>query len=859
MDILKKNQNFVNNVLALGNEFQLVSSDELKNKFQGLRLANLDDFQVIQNAFAITREMSFRTLGLKHFPTQILGGLFLHKGKIVEMKTGEGKTLVGTLPASLNSLSGCGVHIVTVNEYLARRDSTWMGKLYKSLGLTTGLIEESLSSSLRRKNYLSDITYVTNTDVGFDFLRDNCVSNKNQTVLRPFNYCIIDEVDSVLIDEARTPLVLGQSESLQISKYQEAEVLASCLVVSEDFLVDYKLSQITLTDSGIFKLQTILGIKNLFDKKDPWIPFIINALKANYIFQRNKDYVVLGNKVCIVDEFTGRIMEDRRWNGGLHQAIEVKENVSVQPETQTVASITYQNFFTRYSKISGMTGTAESSQKEFKSIYGLETIVLPTAKALQRQDLPDRVYNNEFSKWKSVASECVLNYQKGRPVLVGTTSVKNSEILSEILMKFQIPHKVLNARPENVKQEAEIVAQAGRLYSITIATNMAGRGTDIILGGNLKFLVMNEILQLFESYNFGSNENPLIEEKLQYCYELFMQNYFAVEELYKEISLLPDTNHSILSNILLPIYHSIYPQVKAKWELENSMVKELGGLYVIGTERHESARIDNQLRGRAGRQGDPGTSCFFLSLGDDLLKNFGGDQIKNLLERLNISDDEPLESSFLTQSVNRAQSKVESFYFESRKKLFEYDEVLNLQRDSFIIERQRVLSCFMWNLSLQYLEKSILSLFLENKIVSVQSIFFPTLDCLEKQNLIQLVLGIDCSFIKSFWDGNDNIINWFLEQTWITSELNLLLINTYDSKDMQKQYLRENVLIIYDQVWMSHLEKIEVLKDSVGWKGYEQRNPLLRYKDDSYFFYQKMLQELEYQFISKMLFYPYTV
>lgn len=827
-----RHNKIIKNILALEDQVKDLSMLELYVKYQRLQYKSIDDLKVIQTSFAITREMAWRLLGVKHFPTQILGGLFLHQGNIIEMKTGEGKTLTATLPVALNALGGKGVHVVTVNEYLAKRDALWMGKLYNALGLTVGLIEENLSFELRRANYLADLTYVTNSELGFDFLRDNCALDLDNLVLRPLNYCIIDEVDSVLIDEARTPLIISDPKYSRKNKYYFADFLASSLFLNKDFFIDRKFNQVRLTDFGSTKIEYILRGKGLYNLKDPWSPYIINALKANYFFQKNKDYVILDNQVCIVDEFTGRITPDRRWGGGLHQAIEAKEGLQIQSESKTIASITYQHFFVRYSKVSGMTGTAKTSAAEFKHIYGLHVKVVPPAKPLKREDLTDLVFKTELGKWKAVAKECVLTYQKGRPILVGTTSIKNSEIMSEILTELKIPHQLLNARPQNIKREAAIVAQAGQKYAITIATNMAGRGTDIILGGNLNFLISTEILKCLLFKNFSSLKDLHLKSLFQVCDSFLSHFKDFQDEIFQEILQLPDTYLANFSEVLLPIYRVMYKIIQPLWLIESQEVKKLGGLYVLGTERHESSRIDNQLRGRAGRQGDPGSSQFFLSLEDELLRNFGGDRIKSLMNTFSLDDTQPLESLFLTRSVNRAQRKVESFYFESRKRLFDYDEVLNSHRDFVFRERNIILkSEAIGEIYVQYTENLLYSL------------FFHSMNEEFANDVITFESCLGCEFIdEDFISKKD--FSWFIEQLWISQDCAMLICETYGIwiQEIQRQYL----LHFIDQAWVRHLENMDILRDSIGWKAYEQRDPLLIYRDKSEFLFREMVFQICY-------------
>ena len=633
--------------------------------------------------FAAVQSASVQTLGLKHFDTQLLAGLFLHKGKIIEMKTGEGKTLSSTLPVSLNALTQEGVHVVTVNEYLAERDQRWMGKIYKKLDLTVGLVKNDFTTEEKQKSYNSDITYVTNSEVVFDYLRDSSAFNFNEVTQRPFNFCVIDEIDSILIDEARTPLILSASNGENnINKLYLAKTVADTLKNKIDFQLDEKRRDINLTEDGYKQAKELLGKKTLYDPDDPWILELLNALKAKYIFKLNKDYIVLNNKICIVDEFTGRIMEDRRWSLGIHEAIEVKEKVEIGGGTKTKSAITYQNFFTLYPKLSGMTGTAKTTEKEFEEIYNLDVVEVPTAKELIRNDLPDLVYQTELAKWKSVLNQTKTCYEKGQPVLIGTASVEKSEFLSDLFKISEIPHQILNAKPENVKRESEIVAQAGERFAVTIATNMAGRGTDIILGGNPGFKTKQKI----QDYILNNLEKEI--EIKPYIEDILIE-YKGDEDfdiLKQQISNLPYSLEEA-KPALNKLYNVLFTEFEQTWKCENQLVKSLGGLFVLGTERHETRRIDNQLRGRAGRQGDPGISQFFVSLEDDLIKIFGGDSIKRWVDFLIDDKNAPLESGLLTKSLENAQKRVELYNYDLRKNVFQYDDVLNSQRKQIVNAR----------------------------------------------------------------------------------------------------------------------------------------------------------------------------
>merc|ERR1712194_160642 len=659
--------------------------------------------------FALTREASLRTLGLRRFDVQLIGGLVLNDQKIAEMKTGEGKTLVATLPACLNALTKKGIHIITVNEYLANRDQISMGQVYRFLGFSTGLIKDEMTSDERKKNYKSDITYVTNYEVTFDFLRDNMALNLNDVVLRPFNYCIIDEVDSILIDEAQTPLIISNNIDTPTDKYIIASEITDYLELNLHYKVDEKNKNIILTDSGSHQIEKILRVPDLYNPSDPWIPYVINALKANTLFFNNIHYIVQNNRIIIVDEFTGRIMTDRRWSDGLHQAVEAKEKVPIRKNTETVAAITYQNFFLLYPKLSGMTGTGKTAEIEFEKIYNLAVEEIPTAKPNIRKDLTDLIYKDQFSKWNAIAETCNKISSTGQPILIGTTTVEKSEMLAQLLQEYKLPYQLLNAKPENVRRESEIVAQAGKKNTITIATNMAGRGTDIILGGNIDFQIQKELYDILTL----SRNYTLLKKKDRFKSTLKMEFYGNSQKFLSVLSsLLTDRNFLKLSDIdilrllrennnltFTPVFYKssikfLINELNSYYEKhqrqENKIIKNLGGLCIIGTEKNESRRVDTQLRGRCGRQGDPGTSRFFLSLDDKLLRLFGGPKIQTFLQT-QMTDEASLESSLLTQSLDSAQQRVEERAYQQRKNLFDYDDILNKQRNIVYFERQAIL------------------------------------------------------------------------------------------------------------------------------------------------------------------------
>ncbi|MEM9818007.1 MAG: preprotein translocase subunit SecA [Cyanobacteria bacterium P01_D01_bin.6] len=697
---------------------------------------SLDD--ILTEAFAVVREASRRVLGMRHFDVQLIGGMVLHEGQIAEMKTGEGKTLVATLPSYLNALTGKGAHVVTVNDYLARRDAEWMGQVHRFLGLEVGLIQQGMSPAERKRNYACDITYGTNSEFGFDYLRDNMATAIEDVVQRPFNFCVIDEVDSILIDEARTPLIISGQVERPGEKYTKAAEVASQLYPDDHYEVDEKARNVLLTDEGFILAEDLLGVKDLFDPKDPWAHYIFNGIKGKELFVKDVNYIVRDGEVVIVDEFTGRVMPGRRWSDGLHQAIEAKEHVEIQPETQTLASITYQNFFLLYPKLSGMTGTAKTEEAEFGKIYDLEVTIIETNRPSQRQDLADVVYKTEMAKWKALAGECAEMHETGRPVLVGTTSVEKSELLSTLLEERSIPHNLLNAKPENVEREAEIVAQAGRGGAVTIATNMAGRGTDSILGGNADYMARLKLREYLlprivkpedddtimvsvpgtkdrsKSQGFGDGKKKVKTWKaspdifptelssetdnfLKETVDLAVQTYGdrSLPELEAEDKVAvaaekAPTDDPVIQK-LREAYNLVLKEYEAYTDAEHDKVIEAGGLHVIGTERHESRRVDNQLRGRAGRQGDPGSTRFFLSLEDNLLRIFGGDRVAGLMNMFRVEEDMPIESGMLTRSLEGAQKKVETYYYDIRKQVFEYDEVMNNQRRAIYAERRRVL------------------------------------------------------------------------------------------------------------------------------------------------------------------------
>jgi preprotein translocase subunit SecA len=824
----------ISSINQMESELKVLSDIELKNKSK--KLQNLCtktnkpiNPSVLTESFAIIREASFRTLGLRHYDTQLLGGLILNENKIAEMRTGEGKTLVATAPAFVNSLSGKGVHIVTVNEYLAQRDAEWMGQIYRFLGLQVGLIQSQMKSLQKRKNYNRDVTYITNSELGFDFLRDNLVTQVTDLVQRPFNFCIIDEVDSILIDEARTPLIISGQSKVEIIKIIKAREVVKFLSEFKDYEVDKKSKTISLTNLGVRKVQKLLQVKNIYNSGEPWIPFILNALKAKILFLKDIHYLIKNNEIVIVDEFTGRILKGRKWAEGLHNAVEAKENIYDMEGSETIASITYQNFFRLYPKIAGMTGTAKTEELEFKNIYNLSVSVLPTFKPIKRVDLSDNIYIDEISKWKAVAKECQSMFQLNRPVLVGTTTIQNSEILSFLLFESKIPHELLNAKPENIKRESEIIAQAGCLSSVTIATNMAGRGTDVLLGGNPDFKAYRQTIVILNSIISNQKLEEIKEiDKLIKQIEthknklLILQNNF--ETLLNVINI-PNKTLNIFETLILELYKIILLKYQEECKIEKEKVLNLGGLYVIGTERHESRRIDNQLRGRAGRQGDPGTSRFFLSLNDPLLKIFGGDKIKNIMELFQMNE-ETLESKFLSQSLDSAQQKVEGFYYDQRKILNKYDKVLDKQRAILYEFRKKIL-----------ISPSIRTILLEFGEAMINDIILSTI---KKSNQIIIpkyiyyfLHALNLSIKQDIKFTNTQELKTLLyEQFWSLYSLKEINFWFYDIQ-LFKRYEKLIVLKYIDIYWSKHLDNMNFLKDAVTWEAYAQKDPFIQYEEQA--------------------------
>ena len=848
-------KNIVNSINALEEEFREYTDKELQQQTASF-IVNISQGKEIDTtlplAFAAAREASFRVLGLRHFDVQLIGGIILHEGKIAEMKTGEGKTLVAILPAYLNSLCGYGVHVVTVNDYLAKRDAEWVGQVPKFLGLSVGLIQEGMTQEERKQNYSKDITYTTNSELGFDYLRDNMAILLEDIVQRPFYFCIIDEVDSILIDEARTPLIISGAGQTIEEKYVQANGVSLSLVKNRDYEVDEKARNILLTDIGIVESEKLLGVEDIYNLQSPWASYIFNALKAKELFILDVHYIVKDKEVIIVDEFTGRIMQGRRWSDGLHQAIEAKENVPTQNETQTLASITYQNFFLLYPKLSGMTGTAKTEEAELDKIYSLEVVCVPTHRPMQRKDFSDLIYKNQYAKWKSIADECLDMHTLGRPVLIGTTSVEKSELLSSLLKEYGVPHNLLNAKPENIKREAEIIAQAGRKGAVTIATNMAGRGTDILLGGNASYMARNAIKILLQ-------ENSIQESFIQKDSQLqslhsFLSNKvksfsLSEDELEGKISIACEKGFTedSLTITLRAAYQILIEKYSFLIKKEQQEVINLGGLHVIGTERHESRRVDNQLRGRAGRQGDPGSSRFFLSLEDNLLRIFGGDKIVNLMETLRVEEDVPIESILLNKSLESAQKKVEAYYYDARKQLFEYDEVLNYQRQAIYSERRRILeSNNLRDWVLQYAETTIedyLQYYFNNQNRGMNS----SVDILTK---IEDLLGLPYTLDSVYFDtlSLSETKNFLYQQIRIAYDLKESQIDLIENglmRELERSFLLQKI----DSAWKEHLQQMNALRESIGWRGYGQKDPLIEYKNEAYDLFTSMTTNIRHSVV----------
>ena len=827
---LKKVEPIAKKVMDLEPEIEKLTDAELKAKTPEFkeRLKNgetLDD--LLPEAFAVMREASWRVLGMKHFYVQVIGGIILHQGRIAEMKTGEGKTLVSTLPAYLNALTGKGVHIVTVNDYLAKRDSVWMGKVYSFLGMTCGLIIHDKDGDERRAAYACDITYGTNNELGFDYLRDNMVVHKEAMVQRGHNYAIVDEVDSILIDEARTPLIISGMGEKANELYQVADIFAKRikkLVLTEqddkqldtdidaDYIVDEKAKTATLTERGVKKAEQAFNVENLSDPENMKLLHHINqALHANGVMHRDQQYVVTPEgEVMIVDEFTGRIMPGRRYSDGLHQAIEAKEGVKVEHESKTLATITFQNFFRLYGKLSGMTGTALTEEEEFQHIYKLDIVAIPTNKPVIRDDMHDSVYKTEAGKYKAVIEQIKECNKKGQPVLVGTVNVDKSEALSKLLKKEGIKHNVLNAKYH--EKEAEIIAQAGKKGAVTIATNMAGRGTDIMLGGNAEYLAKHEMAKRDFS-----------------------------EELIAEATGFGDTDDEEILNAR-KVFTELNEKFKKEIQPEHDEVLELGGLFIIGTERHESRRIDNQLRGRAGRQGDPGASKFFLSLDDDLMRIFGSERVKSMVNALGLEEDQPIEAKMLSNAIENAQKNLESRNFDSRKHVLQYDEVMNEQRKIIYSQRQKVLDG-------DDLSETIKGM-IEQIVDSAIDDFIGISEIPEDWNLRALTEFANSTLrANGAFSVSDEDIDKITKAD-IRDELLKIAYEKYNSQreifgEQMSELERVIMLRVVDTLWMDHLDEMEQIKREIGLRAYGQHDPVVEYRTVASELYDGLLESIK--------------
>ena len=831
---IKHIQPTVDKILRLEDEYKNLSEEALKSKTQEFKDRldageTLDD--ILPEAFAAIREAADRVLGMRPYPVQLIGGIVLHQGRIAEMRTGEGKTLVAILPCYLNALTGRGVHVVTVNEYLAKRDSEWMGKVYRYMGLTVGLIIPGMTPPERRVAYAADITYCTNNELGFDYLRDNMALYKSELVQRGHNFAIVDEVDSILIDEARTPLIISGKGEDSSKLYEMADYFVSTLrkqVFAKtedkevhddydcDYFVDEKSRTVSLTASGIAKAERYFGIENLADSENTTINHHINqAMKARGLMKKDIDYVVKDGQIIIVDEFTGRLMYGRRYNEGLHQAIEAKEKVTVASESKTLATITFQNFFRLYDKLSGMTGTALTEEQEFNTIYRLDVVEIPTNKPIARIDHSDIVYKTEMGKFRAIIRQVKECYAKGQPVLVGTISIEKSEILSKLLKREGIPHNVLNAKYH--EQEAQIVAQAGHFGAVTIATNMAGRGTDIVLGGNAEYMAKNELRKA------GIEEN-LIAEADSYA-ETDNEEILAIRARYTE---------------LLAAFKE---QIKDSAQ----KVREAGGLFIIGTERHESRRIDNQLRGRSGRQGDPGESQFFLSLQDDLMRLFSSDRIMGMMDSLGLDEDTPIDAKILSNAVENAQKNVESRNFRVRKSVLEYDDVMNTQREVIYAQRQKVLDGEdLRENMLNNLRKVV-----ESGVTTALSQTGGTIDADSGRAILAQFQGI--YFPQGAWEIPEKA-----DAAEVTEQIYDLAVKTYEAKEaaytpkLMRELERVVMLRVVDEYWMDNIDAMDDLKQGIGLRAYGQHDPVIAYKEEGYEMFSAMIQAIREETVRRM-------
>ncbi len=833
---IKKLQPIVDRILSMEEEYGALSEEALKAKTQEFkeRYQNGEDLDdLLPEAFAAIREAAWRVLGMKPYPVQLMGGIVLHQGRIAEMKTGEGKTLVAILPCYLNALTGEGVHVVTVNDYLAKRDSDWMGKVYRYMGLTVGLIIPGMTPAQRRESYAADITYCTNNELGFDYLRDNMAIYKQELVQRGHAFAIVDEVDSILIDEARTPLIISGRGEESSKLYEMADYFVSTLrrkVFAKtdekevhdnfdcDYFVDEKSRTVSLTAEGIAKAERYFGVENLADAENTTLSHHLNqAMKARGLMKRDIDYVVKDGQIIIVDEFTGRLMYGRRYNEGLHQAIEAKEGVTVAGESKTLATITFQNFFRLYGKLSGMTGTALTEEEEFGTIYKLDVVEIPTNKPVARKDHHDVVYKTEAAKFRAIIRQVMECHAKGQPVLVGTVSIEKSEVLSKLLKQTKVPHNVLNAKYHD--KEAQIVAQAGKFGAVTIATNMAGRGTDIVLGGNADFLAKNEL------------------RKMDYS-----------EELLAEADSFAETSNPEILAVRAK-YEELLTGFKAEIADEAEKVRQAGGLMIIGTERHESRRIDNQLRGRSGRQGDPGESRFYLSLQDDLMRLFSSDRIMSMMDMLGIDEDTPIDAKILSNAVENAQKNVESRHFRTRKTVLEYDDVMNIQREVIYAQRQKVLDG-------ENLRENMMSM-LRGVVESSVTTAIAQAGRLDEEGFRELVRQFEgVYFPKGAFPVPENLEK--MDASDLSEQLIALAEQTYDAKEQQltpdvmREVERVIMLRVVDEYWMENIDAMDDLKQGIGLRAYGQHDPVIAYKEEGYEMFQAMVNAIREETVRRM-------
>lgn len=820
---VKKLRPIVERINALEPEFQKLRDDEFiprLNEFKARHLEKGESLdKLLPEVFALVREASVRATGMRHYDVQMIGGIALHQGRIAEMKTGEGKTLVATLPLVLNALSGKGAHLVTVNDYLAKRDAEWMGKIYRFLGLTVGVITHDLSDSQRQQNYGCDITYGTNNEFGFDYLRDNMKYDLSRYVQRPLSYCIIDEVDSILIDEARTPLIISGPSDESTELYHVVDKIIPKLQKGLHYTVDEKDKNAYLTDDGVERAEQLLQVKNLFDPSNLlMLHHLTQALRAHALYKVDRDYMVQGGEILIIDEFTGRALPGRRWSDGLHQAVEAKEKVNIEGENETLATISFQNYFRLYDKMAGMTGTAETESTEFHKTYKMDVLVIPTNKPVIRKDYEDIIYQTEREKFEAVIEDIANCHEDGKPVLVGTISIEMSELLHRMLKKRGIPHNVLNAKHHS--KEADIVSQAGRKGAVTIATNMAGRGTDIILGGNPEPFI-EEILSNYKV-------NPKTIESTIFVKEVLKGNDDKARKLGLKLAKISDRD-----------FTSMFEH-RDKWKKEAKEVRDAGGFVIIGTERHDSRRIDNQLRGRAGRQGDPGESRFYMSLEDDLMRRFGSDKLGMMLQTLGLQYGESIEHSMVSKGVENAQKKVEGHNFEIRKHMLEYDDVLNIQRKTIYKLRREILGK-------EGIREKFLDV-LEDVIVLVVQTHCPPNMHIEEWDLDGLEAKVKNLFhLDSFAIDDDNIFDAHDPIEAVQEVLWEQLVKRYEkreeefSPEVSREVEQELYLLTIDDLWKEHLKNIERLREGINLQGYRQLDPKLIYKKEAYEMFENLM------------------